>query len=235
MVLPGVGQYISLSNIQAELGGDNPILISEYYSSGIYATGISGVPSSGAINLSDFAGKSKPAVVGGGGSSSTNLVQNPSFTSTTSWTSATGWGATDNNSQLYNSNKPSIKLNDPGSTYPTYLMFSYPSSGQLVSQTITLTSPKSSYTFSYYVSTIMNRSITDQYFARAVFKNGSTTIHTIGITSLTSINWTNWQQQTYNTTINVSAATSVTIELSGYDAGFWNGNHGPRFAEVTLL
>ena len=235
MVLPPAGTYISLSNIQVEFGGDNPVLLSEYYSSGTYTQGIAGIPSTGPINLSDFAGKSKPAVVPTG----TNLVLNPNFTSTTSWTSASGWGATDTNSQLYNSSRPSIKLSDPASTYTTYLMFSYPSSGQLVFQTISLTTPKSSYTFSYYLYTVINGQNTptkqDKYFARAVFKNGATTIHTIGVTALADINWTTWQQQTYTTSINVSSATSVVIELSGYDAGFWNGNHGPRFANISLV
>jgi hypothetical protein len=43
---------ISLSNIQTEFGGSNPISLSEYYS----AAG--GVPASGAISLSDFYGTS---------------------------------------------------------------------------------------------------------------------------------------------------------------------------------
>lgn len=41
---------ISLSNIQAEFGGSNPISISEYYNSNY------GVPSSGTIRFSDFYG-----------------------------------------------------------------------------------------------------------------------------------------------------------------------------------
>lgn len=68
MVLPSSG-YISLSNIQAEFGGDNPVFISEYYTnaSGAYTSGVSGIPASGSvILLSNFYGKSKSASISGG-------------------------------------------------------------------------------------------------------------------------------------------------------------------------
>ena len=51
MVLQSSGA-ISLSNIQNEFGGTNPISLSEYYGAA------SGIPSSGQINFSDFHGKS---------------------------------------------------------------------------------------------------------------------------------------------------------------------------------
>lgn len=51
MALPNTGS-ISLSDIQTEFGGSNPISLSEYYG---VATG---VPSSGSISFSDFYGKS---------------------------------------------------------------------------------------------------------------------------------------------------------------------------------
>lgn len=54
--------YVSLSNIQTEFGGTNPIWMSEYYTNNAsgYTTGISGLPASGTtINLSHFYGKSK--------------------------------------------------------------------------------------------------------------------------------------------------------------------------------
>lgn len=53
MPLPTTGP-ISLSDIQNEFGGSNPISITEYY--GI----VSGIPTSGRISFSDFRGKSKP-------------------------------------------------------------------------------------------------------------------------------------------------------------------------------
>ena len=43
---------ISLSDIQSEFGGSNPISLSEYYGAA------SGIPASGAISLSDFYGAS---------------------------------------------------------------------------------------------------------------------------------------------------------------------------------
>jgi len=54
--------YISLSNIQTEFGGTNPIWMSEYYTNNAsgYTTGISGLPASGTtMNISNFYGKSK--------------------------------------------------------------------------------------------------------------------------------------------------------------------------------
>ena len=48
---------ISLSNIQTEFGGVNPISLSEYYRNGAYVPpGATGIPTSGAIDISDFYG-----------------------------------------------------------------------------------------------------------------------------------------------------------------------------------
>ena len=50
---------VSLSKIQQEFGGSNPISITEYYRDGTYVPGISynlGVPKSGRISLEDFIG-----------------------------------------------------------------------------------------------------------------------------------------------------------------------------------
>lgn len=63
MTLPSSGA-ISLSDIQTEFGGSNPISLSEYYAGGAYVNaGTSGtygaVPSSGAISLRNFYGTSK--------------------------------------------------------------------------------------------------------------------------------------------------------------------------------
>ena len=55
MAIPASGT-VSLSDIQTEFGGSNPISISEYYS----AAG--GVPASGEISVSDFYGTSAGAV-----------------------------------------------------------------------------------------------------------------------------------------------------------------------------
>lgn len=63
MALPSSGA-LSLSNIQTEFGGSNPIGLSEYYAGGAYVpAGTSGtygaVPSSGAISIRNFYGTSK--------------------------------------------------------------------------------------------------------------------------------------------------------------------------------
>jgi len=62
MTLPSSGP-LSLSDIQTEFGGSNPISLSEYYAGGAYVpagtTGTNGpVPSSGTISISNFYGTS---------------------------------------------------------------------------------------------------------------------------------------------------------------------------------
>ena len=64
MVLPVSPNPISLSQIQTEFGGSNPISISEYYNGGPYITHnvnalAPNVPSSGPIKLSNFYGAAK--------------------------------------------------------------------------------------------------------------------------------------------------------------------------------
>jgi hypothetical protein len=66
MALPTSGP-ISLSDIQAEFGGTNPISLSEYYAGGSFVpAGTSGtngaVPSSGTISLFNFYGTSKVVI-----------------------------------------------------------------------------------------------------------------------------------------------------------------------------
>jgi len=66
MVLQSTGR-ISLSNVQTEFGGTNPILLSEYFANSAtgYTTGVTGIPNSTtnpstSIKLSQFYGKAKP-------------------------------------------------------------------------------------------------------------------------------------------------------------------------------
>ena len=54
----------SFTNIQTELGGTNPISLSEYYNaSGKFGFGITGIPTSGQLSVNNFRGKSKPVNV----------------------------------------------------------------------------------------------------------------------------------------------------------------------------
>ena len=54
----------SFTNIQTELGGTNPISLSEYYNaSGKFGLGIIGIPTSGQLSVNNFRGKSKPVNV----------------------------------------------------------------------------------------------------------------------------------------------------------------------------
>ena len=51
---------VSFSSVQTEFGGSNPISMSEYYSNNTYVpSGLTGVPTSGAISVSNLAGKTK--------------------------------------------------------------------------------------------------------------------------------------------------------------------------------
>jgi len=62
--MPVPSTTVSFTNIQTELGGINPISLSEYYNiSGKFGFGIIGIPTSGLISLNNFRGKSKPANV----------------------------------------------------------------------------------------------------------------------------------------------------------------------------
>lgn len=74
MGIPASGQ-VTLSDLQVEYGGTDPISINEYYRGGAYVpvgAGTATIPASGAITLDNFRGTSKTAVVtyniiGGGG------------------------------------------------------------------------------------------------------------------------------------------------------------------------
>jgi len=64
MAVPTIPSSISLTNIQTEFGGSNPIAINEYYAGGTYvasgtanATSVS-IPTSGTIAFSNFSGAS---------------------------------------------------------------------------------------------------------------------------------------------------------------------------------
>lgn len=55
---------ITMTDIQTEFGGSNPIGLNEYYAGGAYVpAGTAGVPSSGAISMNDLRGKSKAVPV----------------------------------------------------------------------------------------------------------------------------------------------------------------------------
>jgi hypothetical protein len=67
MGLPTTGNPLSFSQIQTEMGGANPISMSEYYANAAsaYSLGISGIPNTGsAISISHFSGKFKARAPG---------------------------------------------------------------------------------------------------------------------------------------------------------------------------
>lgn len=61
MTLPSENNPISLGKIQTEFGGSDPISVTEYYRSGSYVSGKynESIPTSGALSLSNFYGKTK--------------------------------------------------------------------------------------------------------------------------------------------------------------------------------
>ena len=68
MAIPSAGSALSLSAIQTEFGGSNPISMSEYYAGGSNVpsgtTGDAGnIPSSGAIAVSQFYGSSNRVAI----------------------------------------------------------------------------------------------------------------------------------------------------------------------------
>ena len=77
MAIPSTGS-ISMSDIQTEFGGSNPISLSEYYAGGgqtpAGTTGNNGtVPSSGAIDMGDFRGSTNAVYMDAdGGTESTS-------------------------------------------------------------------------------------------------------------------------------------------------------------------
>lgn len=74
MAIPSSGP-VSLSALQIEFGGTDPVSINEYYRGGLYVpntTRNASIPTSGAINFQQFLGTSKTAtvtyaIIGGGG------------------------------------------------------------------------------------------------------------------------------------------------------------------------
>ena len=82
---------ISLANIQAEFGGSNPISLSEYYGAA------SGIPSSGAISLGNFYGKSAYTAISNVSASpnpSYNQASSSSFVTVTASSTATASNGT---------------------------------------------------------------------------------------------------------------------------------------------
>jgi len=161
-----------------------------------------------------------------------SIVTNRLFTNGTSgWTSATGWGT-------YGSgNQPAVVVNDSGqpSGYQSYVAFSY-SAGQSVSQTISISSPQSSWTFGFSVRSIwLNADINDTYSAYVTFYNSSSqVVETVGASSSTSLGSTTWTDYSFTSTSNLSTATSAIITLIGQDMGSWGGQYGPSFTRISL-
>lgn len=120
MALPSSGT-ITLADIQTEFGGSNPASLSEYYRGGAYVTtNNTGVPTSGAVSLSNFYG----------------AVKQFSFTNTTQYSTpqdlrtlalAAGWNGTDallfTNSAIISSNTTASPALTISGSFPNGLVF----------------------------------------------------------------------------------------------------------------
>lgn len=108
MVLP-TGS-ITLSNLQTEYGGANPVNFNEYYAGGAYVPlGATGIASSGAINLNSFRGKNiAPNYVTTGFYQETNVKYNIVY-NYYGW--LTGVGSI-NSTSVYSHSVPNFKYGD---------------------------------------------------------------------------------------------------------------------------
>lgn len=162
-----------------------------------------------------------------------SLVTNGFFTDGTSgWASATGWAT------YGNGTKPAVVVNDSGqpSGYQSYIAFSY-ENGQSVTQAISISSPKTSWTFRFSVRSIwLNAGVDDTYQAYVTFYNSSSqVVGTVGASSSTSLGSTTWTDYSFTSSTNLSTATSATVTLIGKDMGSWDGQYGPSFTRISLV
>lgn len=157
------------------------------------------------------------------------LLQNSSFDNgTTNWTASGGFGTYN----YYSSNQAAV-LN--GVLYFTYV-------SRTVNQSVTVSdiiSDVNTFTGVVNIKRIENTAnVNDTYIFVLLFKNSSgTTIATK--TTGTAIAPQNYTDVTL--TLNRSeipstfdTISSIQVNISGVDAGFWNGNHGPMVDYVTL-
>lgn len=120
MTLPASGT-ITLAQIQTEFGGSNPIGLSEYYRGGAYVTtNNTGVPTSGAITLSNFYGAVKQF-------SYTNTTQYSTPQNLRTLALAAGWNGTDallfTNSAIISSNTTASPALTISGSFPNGLVF----------------------------------------------------------------------------------------------------------------
>jgi hypothetical protein len=159
----------------------------------------------------------------------TQLLLNSSFDDgTTNWTASGGFGTYD----YYSSNRVAV-LN-------SVLYFTYVS--RTVSQSVTVSdiiSDVNTFTGVLNIKRIENSTnINDTYSFVLLFKNSSgTTIATKTTgTVIAPQNYTDITLTLNRSEIPVTFDTisSIQVNISGIDAGYWNGNHGPMVDYVTL-
>ena len=159
----------------------------------------------------------------------TQLLINSDFSSgTTGWTASGGFGTWD----FYSSNRIAV-LN--GVLYFTYV-------SRTVSQSVNVSSLiTSANSFSGVINIKREENgpnNNDTYNFVLLFKNSSGTTITMKTTGTTiaPLNYTDitltLNRSEIPTTFNT--ITTVEVQLTGVDAGFWNGNHGPWVDYIQL-
>ena len=157
------------------------------------------------------------------------MLVNPDFDSgTTGWSASGGFGT-----WSFNSSNQVAVLN--GVLYFTY-------TSRTVSQSVNVSSYVSSANSFYGVLNIKREengpNNNDTYNFTLLFKNsGGTTIvtKTTG-SSIAPLNYTDITLTLNRSEIPLTfdTITSVEVQVTGVDAGFWNGNHGPWVDYVKL-
>ena len=159
----------------------------------------------------------------------TQLLTNSDFSSgTTGWTASGGFGTWD----FYSSNQAAVS--------DGVLYFSYVS--RTVSQSVNVSSYVSAATTFSGILNIKRENNgpnnNDTYNFTLLFKNSSgTTIATKTTgSSIAPLNYTNVTLTLNRSEIPATfdTITSVEVQITGQDAGNWNGNHGPWVDYVQL-
>ena len=178
----------------------------------------------------------------------TQLLLNSGFTdfnastgAATSWSASPGWQAF---SPSYSASRPCTVTNMPSyaGVYPTssstgFVIFSYVSA--TISQTINITSLTGINTITgvLNIANTNNRSLGDTFTFQIQYKNAAGTVLYTSTTNSTTAPaaWTDYTLTlTRASSPNFDLIKSATVNITGIDSGFWNGQFGPAMDYCTL-
>jgi hypothetical protein len=175
----------------------------------------------------------------------TQLLENPEFTDIVSngangWSSSQGWdaySATLANSPTAVTNMPIYTGVYPTSSSTGFVIFSYVSA--TVSQTVSISNliGINIITVLLNIANVSNRDLTDTFTLQVQYKNSTgTVLYTTSTGSISAPStWTD-----YTLTLprdgspNFDLIKSITVNITGIDTGFWNGQFGPAMDYCRL-